>query len=166
MRIVVLALLSVILVLLQGIWLDPLGLPLNAPLLLTLACAWWGSRARATAAGFWNGALVGAMTGTSVAFASLYAMVGWSAATVLKTHPQRGILRASLLGASSALSFLGLENLIWILAQHPPRVEPGSLLAQLLWNGLGMGLLVGLGRFLRARRNRWTADLHPVAYGA
>lgn len=168
MKSLALALLAVLVVVLQGTWLQSLDLPLNAALLLILATAWWGGRVRATALGFWTGSLVGAMTGTSVAFALLYGLMGWTAGTLLRLHVHRGVPRAALLGASFALSLQGLENLIWIVAQHPPRIDPGFLLAQLLWNGLGMAVLVWLTRSLKLRAERsnsWTADWKPVAYG-
>lgn len=171
MRVLVLAAAAVLLVVMQGSWVYRLGLPLDLPLLLTLATAWWQGRAAGTATGFWCGALVGAMTGTSLLFACLYGLVGWSAATLLRVHPHRGLLRAIVLGAGAALSFQGLECLIWLVVQHAYRIDPGLVLAQLLWNGLAMGLLVWSSqphrRRMRAGRSRaWTADWQPVVYGA
>lgn len=162
MRSILLAGLALLVVIAQGTWLTRLGLPLDAPLLLTLATAWWGGRSAATAMGFWCGALVGAMTGTSIAFAALYALVGWSAATLVR---KRRLGLAFLLGAGATLCFQGLESLMWSLAQHPPQIDPGALLAQVLWNGLALVLLVWSGKKLGVGRSEPWKDWRPLAYG-
>ena len=162
MRSLLLAGLALLVVVVQGTWLARLGLPLDAPLLLTLATAWWGGRSAATAMGFWVGALVGAMTGTSIAFAALYGLIGWSAATLVR---KRGTWRALLLGAGAALCFQGLESLMWTVAQHPPQIDPGALLALLLWNGVAMALLVKVGTKLGVGRSEPWKDWRPLAYG-
>jgi hypothetical protein len=168
MRRLLLPLLALLVVVAQGTWVARLELPLDMPLLLTLLVAWWWGRSAATALGFWIGALVGAMTGTSIAFASLYALVGWSAATLLRMHPHRGVLRAGLLGAGAAVSFQGLESLVWRVARHPATMDSGMVLAQLLWNGVAFALLVWFGSKLGlsgAGRSETWKDWRPLAYG-
>lgn len=168
MRRLLLPLVALLVVVVQGTWVARLELPLDTPLLFTLLMAWWGGRNAATALGFWTGALVGAMTGTSIAFASLYAVMGWSAATLLRMHPHRGLLRAGLLGAGAALSFQGLESLVWRAARHPAPMDSGMVLAQLLWNGAALAALVWfiskLGLFGAGRSDTWK-DWRPLAYG-
>ncbi len=159
MKLLALAVAAILAIVLQGTFLRPLGLPLDLALLVTLATAWWRGRTSATVLGLWCGALVGAMSGTSLAFAGLYGLLGWCSATLLRMHSQRGPVRAALLAAAAAASFQGLENLLWVVAQHRLRVEPGLLLAGMLWNGLCMGLLVWLSQPRRMqRRMAWTGD--------
>lgn len=180
-KLFVAAVLAVVAVVLQGTLLHqaaPGGVTLDLALLLTLFSAWRYGAVFGIALGLWCGALVGAAAGMSVAMAMLYAFTGWTTGLLARLHPNRGAIRAAVIGAGMAVSQQGLESLVMRIAQVPTWTEPASVFWTLVWHGLGLGLMVAISSadlrgWMRNRRLRrlesggrgtpWTADWGHLA---